>query len=182
MKAISIRQPWAWMILHAGKNIENRTWETFHRGRVLIHASKGCTQAEYHNAIEGALMLDLPAKHTEALLNIPDLKTIERGGIIGSVEIVACVRGKHSAWHAEGQFGFVLRNPQPLPFTPWKGQLGFFDVPPSAMVETESVTGDQTCQYDQRTEPDTRQPGRRYEPCNNGQHNSQIRAGNGRPI
>lgn len=40
MKALSIRQPWAWMILHAGKDIENREWPTRFRGRVLIHASK----------------------------------------------------------------------------------------------------------------------------------------------
>ena len=28
MKALSIRQPWAWAILHAGKDIENRDWRT----------------------------------------------------------------------------------------------------------------------------------------------------------
>ena len=39
MKALSIRQPWAWLILHGGKDIENRTWATKLRGRVLIHAA-----------------------------------------------------------------------------------------------------------------------------------------------
>lgn len=128
MKALSIRQPWAWMILHAGKDIENRSWETFTRGTVLIHASKGCTNAEYDNAIEGARMLELNASHAEVLINAPPLKSLERGGIIGSVEIVDCVRGKRSAWHAEGQFGFVLRDAKPLPFRPCTGRLGFFEV------------------------------------------------------
>ncbi len=52
---------------------------------------------------------------------------LERGGIIGSVDIVDCVRHSSSPWFA-GPIGFVLRDPQPLTFTPYKGQLGFFDV------------------------------------------------------
>lgn len=34
MKALSIRQPWAWLILHAGKDIENRVWQTRFRGEL----------------------------------------------------------------------------------------------------------------------------------------------------
>ena len=41
MLALSIRQPWAWLILRAGKDVENRDWSTKVRGRVLIHASVG---------------------------------------------------------------------------------------------------------------------------------------------
>ena len=52
MKALSIRQPWAWLILHGGKDIENRDWATRFRGRVLIHASKGVTQDEWSDAWE----------------------------------------------------------------------------------------------------------------------------------
>ena len=54
MKALSIRQPWAWMILYAGKDIENREWPTRFRGRVLIHASKGMTHDEWEDAWEFA--------------------------------------------------------------------------------------------------------------------------------
>jgi hypothetical protein len=39
MKALSVRQPWAWAIIHAGKDIENWTWRTHYRGEVAIHAS-----------------------------------------------------------------------------------------------------------------------------------------------
>ncbi|MCC7374294.1 MAG: hypothetical protein IT581_06545 [Verrucomicrobiales bacterium] len=46
--AISVRQPSAWMIIHAGKDIENRTWRTKFRGRVLVHAAKGMTDDELH--------------------------------------------------------------------------------------------------------------------------------------
>ena len=58
---------------------------------------------------------------------------LQRGGIIGSVEIVDCVRESASPWFV-GEFGFALRDPQPLPFVPWKGQLGFFDVPDAALA------------------------------------------------
>ena len=44
---ISVRQPWAWLIMNAGKDIENRTWRTDVRGRVLIHAAKGVTKDEW---------------------------------------------------------------------------------------------------------------------------------------
>jgi hypothetical protein len=38
--ALSLRQPWLWAILHAGKRIENRTWATKYRGRIRLHAAK----------------------------------------------------------------------------------------------------------------------------------------------
>ena len=40
MKAITIKQPWASLIVAGIKDIENRTWKTSFRGRVLIHAAK----------------------------------------------------------------------------------------------------------------------------------------------
>ena len=53
MKAITIKQPWASLIVHGVKDIENRTWHTNFRGRVLIHSSSkgdiakyGCLQPE----------------------------------------------------------------------------------------------------------------------------------------
>ena len=59
---------------------------------------------------------------------------LERGGIVGSVEIVDCVTESASPWFV-GRYGFVLRDPKPLPFTQWKGQLGFFDVPELALTQ-----------------------------------------------
>ncbi|MCC5809903.1 MAG: ASCH domain-containing protein [Ectothiorhodospiraceae bacterium] len=118
MRALSIRQPWAWHILHSGKDIENRDWATKYRGRVLIHASKAMTRAEYEDA---SLMAPLPR-----------MEDLERGGIVGSVEIVDCGTASSSRWFT-GRCGFVLRDPQPVPFIPWKGQLGFFEVPDSVL-------------------------------------------------
>lgn len=118
--ALSIRQPWAWAILHAGKDVENRSWPTRFRGRVLIHAGKafdGPAGAAYHDGREWALAAGVkPPDSADDLL---------RGGIVGSVEIVDCVRDMASKWF-EGPYGFVLRNPIVLPFRPCKGSLGFF--------------------------------------------------------
>jgi len=40
MKIISIRQPWAALIVSGIKDVENRTWPTRYRGQLLIHASR----------------------------------------------------------------------------------------------------------------------------------------------
>lgn len=127
MLALSIRQPWAWLILHGGKDIENRDWPTKFRGRVLVHASKGCTEAEYEYGVDAGVAWGAN------LRTMPGWKSIERGGIVGSVEIVDCVQHSDSPWFV-GRYGFVLRDPQPLPFVPYRGQLGFFDVPAEALA------------------------------------------------
>jgi hypothetical protein len=54
---------------------------------------------------------------------------IERGGIVGSVEIVDCVTHSNSPWFM-GTYGFVLRDPVALPVRPYRGELGFFEVTP----------------------------------------------------
>ena len=135
MRALSIRQPWASLILKAGKNIENREWPTKYRGRILVHAAKGMTRAEHEDAIAFAVeAIRADPRNADATKKVTlrelgfAFDDLPRGGIVGSVEIVDCVRTSDSPWFV-GSYGFVLRDPQPLPFTPWKGQLGFFDVP-----------------------------------------------------
>lgn len=121
MKALSIRQPWAWLIVHGGKDIENRSWHTKHRGRFLVHASKGMTRDEYAEAFRFTLNM------TYRKLILPKFEDLERGGIIGSVELVDSVDTSDSPWYM-GEKGFVLRNPEPMEFIPYKGKLNFFEV------------------------------------------------------
>lgn len=123
MKALSIRQPWAWAIFHAGKDVENRDWSTRLRGRIAIHAAKGMTDDEYWNArlIIGSC--------TDLQIYPPKKSELARGAIIGTVEIVDCVSRSGSPWFF-GEYGFVLRNPIALPEPiECKGALGFWDVP-----------------------------------------------------
>lgn len=110
MKAISIKQPWAWHIIHGTKDIENRKWNTKYRGRVLIQASM-------------TVDIRAPKKLFEA---IPPGQ-MKKGGIIGSVEIVDVVRESDSKWF-DGPYGYVLRDPRPTPFLKYSGQLKFFEV------------------------------------------------------
>jgi hypothetical protein len=125
MLALSVRNPWAWMIIHADKDVENRDWPTKVRGRILIHAAKTMTGTQWNTAWRFAY--DSDARQTAIKAGLTR-QNIERGGIIGSVEIYACVTQSSSRWFI-GKHGFLLRDPRPLPFTPWRGRLGFFDVP-----------------------------------------------------
>ncbi|HYI85035.1 MAG TPA: ASCH domain-containing protein [Acetobacteraceae bacterium] len=109
VRALSIMQPWCWLIAASHKDVENRTWATPYRGRVLLHAGK---------------RHDGPRDEWDW----PDIQPPARfdyGGIIGEAEIVGCVTESRSLWF-QGPFGFVIRNARPLPFRPCRGQLGFF--------------------------------------------------------
>ncbi len=117
MKALSIRQPWAWCILH-GKPVENRTWWTPYTGPLLIHAAKGMTLAEYKECRNFAASLGL---------TVPPADELERGGIVGKARLTACVTNHPSEWFF-GPYGLVLEDVHPLPFRPLKGQLGLFEV------------------------------------------------------
>lgn len=123
--AISVRQPWSWAILHAGKDIENRDWPTKVRGRVCLHASKGMTRDEYEDCLDTLHAVSLRRPFTPGLA-LPEFEGLLRGGIVGTVEIAGCVTDSASPWFF-GRYGFVLRNAEPLAdFIPVKGALGFF--------------------------------------------------------
>lgn len=125
MKALSIRQPWAWLIVNGHKPVENRTWETFYRGPLLIHAGQGMTHADYE-ACMLFLLGDPRMRNLAELLPLPE--KLERGGIVGRAELVSCTRLHESPFFV-GPFGFGLVDARPLPFQPLKGALGLFSVP-----------------------------------------------------
>jgi hypothetical protein len=117
---LSVRQPWAWLIVNGWKNIENRDWPTKVRGRVLIHASAGLTRDELWSAL---LFVDGWAPELAA--KMPRFEDYKRGGIVGAVTILDCVEHHSSEWFC-GRYGFVLADAVPLVFEPCKGQLGFW--------------------------------------------------------
>ena len=117
--ALSIRQPWAWAIIHAGKDVENRSWRTDFRGPVCIHAAKGIGSRHDYFGARNFITDEIRAKSP------PDPDQIDRGGIIGVAEIVDCVETSESPWFV-GRYGFVLRNARPVPFISVRGLLGFF--------------------------------------------------------
>lgn len=119
--ALSVRQPWAWAIVQGGKDVENRAWRTSHpallfRGRVAIHASSVMTQREYKEASDIIRIL---------AGRCPAPALLERGCVVGSVEIVDAVHSHDSRWFS-GPVGLIMRSPWPCPPIPARGALGFF--------------------------------------------------------
>lgn len=124
MKALSIRAPWAWAILHAGKDVENRTWRTNFRGTVAIHASSAMSRPFYEEA-------SAEIRRTNRKANVPPYEELVRSAIVGVVDLVGCEENSRSKWYDGDGYGFVLKNPRPLikPI-PCGGRLNFWEVPP----------------------------------------------------
>ncbi len=120
--AISVRQPWTWAILHAGKSVENRDWKPGNpglrfRGPVCLHASGGMTRAEYGEARDFF--------HSIGISGVPAMDELQRGGIVGVTTITSVVQHYHSRWFF-GPIGLLLQDSRPIEFIPVKGALGFF--------------------------------------------------------
>ena len=122
MKVLTVKQPWAWLIVQGFKDIENRTWVTNYRGPLLIQASAHRSSKRYTAEVHEfarARGVELP-------------ETFEQGGIVGIVELIDCVREHQSPWF-EGPVGWVLENARELPFVPCCGRLGLFAPPESVL-------------------------------------------------
>lgn len=102
-----------------GKDIENRTWSTKFRGRVIIHASKTFNMGHYQWMVKNNLCVDMITF---------GLGFFVQGALIGEVDIIDCVRGHSSPWAFSDQYNFVLANPMlyktPIPC---RGMLRFFE-------------------------------------------------------
>lgn len=119
MKALSIRQPWAFLIIHGGKDVENRSWHTNFPGCFLVHAAKGMTSKDFSQALLYCSERGLP---------MPDRDDMLRGDMIGSVELVDSRDTCSPPWYT-GEKALVLRDPKTLSFAPVKGRLNCFEVP-----------------------------------------------------
>ena len=145
MKAISIKQPWAYLIASGIKDIENRTWkcpEKYIGKRVLIHAS--AKHVNKDSKFNYAYALDIYQRN-QASFNTPNKRFIIQNecsttsAIIGSVEVVDCVVNHSSIWAEKTNlpeqlsneciWNWVLANPILFdePIHNVKGKLGFWD-------------------------------------------------------
>ena len=125
MKALSIRPPFIWTILYAGKDIENRTWGTRVVGTIALHASSTVSKQEWED------LSDFLKEH--GLPSMPPKETLVKGAIVGVVDIVGCHNPEEGAypslWYGD-EYGFVLENPRPLPIPiPIKGKLNLWTIP-----------------------------------------------------
>lgn len=133
MKCLSVAQPWAWAIMHAGKTVENRSWTTAHRGDLLIQASKS------RDWLQGGLT------ELGAMGFAPKNEDLVQGVIVGVVELIQVeasfaaqrlLAESHHKWITNQGWCWVVKNPRrfvrPVPFP---GQMSLFDVPESVIKD-----------------------------------------------
>ena len=126
MKAISLWQPWASLVVEGYKDVENRPWRSFYRGPLLIHASLKWDQ-EGADWIEENCSLQLALKEDH-----------EQGQILGIVDMVECVKDYNSPWFF-GPYGFVFENPKQFKQSiTYRGRQGLFNVPDEIITEANN--------------------------------------------
>jgi hypothetical protein len=108
-QVLSLYPEWAWAIVFAGKDVENRTWRTSYRGTLLIHASSKRSSRE---ALESARSL-LCARSKLRPADLPD--EFPSSAILGAVELVDCVEDAKSSWAEADSVHWLLRGARPLP-------------------------------------------------------------------
>jgi hypothetical protein len=119
VKALTIRQPWAWAIIHAGKDVENRRWKPRYRGPLLIHAG---SQSDPDGAAAVLWMM------TDAAgFGRPRAAFDARGAIIGLVQLVDVLTDSASPWALPGWYHWLLEFPEPIdPPVPCRGRQGLW--------------------------------------------------------
>lgn len=126
MKTLTVKQPWAILIVQGIKPIENRTWRTNFRGRVLIHASANSIPIRNPNSVFTSKQWDSLSECEKAIV-ISGKSPVS--AIIGSVEIVDCVQNHPSVWAEQGVYNWVLANPIMFdkPIEAVKGKLSLWE-------------------------------------------------------
>lgn len=116
LRAITIKQPWAWLIVNGYKDIENRSWRTRYRGTLLIHA--GVSRSDIGESTRSRILRRYGIK-------LPDQSDI--GGVVGVADVIDCRGRTDSPWHIPANIGWVLSKPRPLKFRPCQGALSLFN-------------------------------------------------------
>lgn len=129
VKALTMRQPWAWATIYGGKDVENRRWRTAYRGPLLIHAAKNADPE--------------PEASTRLLWTMADPEGFgqpravlqAREAIIGVVFLIDVLTDSPSPWAAAGRYHWVFEFPSPVdPPIPCRGRPGLW-VPPAALAD-----------------------------------------------
>ena len=121
MKALTIKQPWAELIMAGLKDVENRSRRTNFRGRFAVHA--GRRRADFED-----LDLDgMPKKFRKPIEQAWE-RHANPGRVLGTVELVDCIQTSASHWAIEGYWHWLLADPRPYtrPIAA-KGQLGLWE-------------------------------------------------------
>ncbi|MBY0228782.1 MAG: ASCH domain-containing protein [Gemmataceae bacterium] len=128
VRALSLKQPWAALVVAGRKTIEVRRWPVSHRGPLAIHAAKiDDTRPQAWARID------------DGLAGLARL----RGGVIGLATLADCRAysdpeafaadgalhlNDPAWWEPEGLFGFVLQGARAVPFVRAVGNVRLFTV------------------------------------------------------
>lgn len=134
MRALSVRQPWAWLLVNGHKDIENRDWKIDYRGPLVIHASNRYGKEQIDDYMH--------VQHKFDQFKMPPLQDMPRGGIVGILDVIDCVSESASPWFL-GKYGWRVNNARPLRFVHLSGRLGLFAVPRSLLEELPPSPKDQ---------------------------------------
>lgn len=118
--ALSIKQPFAWLIASGYKYIENRNWYTRYRGSFFIHAGKQIDKEGLEWVKEMIRAGKIPS------IALPD--AFDTGGFVGRGKVIDCIESSDSPWFV-GSYGFVISDTYPIKLVPYPGRLSFFNIP-----------------------------------------------------
>lgn len=116
IRALSIRQPWAWAVCAGVKRTENRTWTTEHRGTIAIHASTSMQVVNAFRRESGCKLFSGDWFMAGAIIGFADIVDIASYGPQHESDLFA--EGPYCWTMAKGRF---LKEPIPLP-----GKLNLF--------------------------------------------------------
>lgn len=155
MKALSIRQPWPWLIIRPDltknerlqatrdglvKDVENRDWNYLpdYRGKLIIHASQKFDYEGWKWVRRNFPTINLPGigLDGEPVSNLKE--QYRRGGIVGLCRLNDAVEKDSSPWFV-GRIGLKLRMAKPVAFIPYRGQLGLFEVDQATVDKIQAL-------------------------------------------
>lgn len=116
---LSLWQPWAWAVIYAGKDIENRPRPWNYRGEFLVHAAQKRLSDNDWEELQDYFK-------TKFKVDLPETDRLNFGGFVGKANIVDCVTQSDSPWFEKGKRGLVLKNQKPIKFISYKAQQGVF--------------------------------------------------------
>lgn len=117
MKAVSVRQPWAWAILAGEILYLPRARRVDYRGPLLIHVAQRDDQHGYFTLLNRGLAIP---------------KRLPHGGFVGRAQLLFCVT-RRTAWQHDARYittpyAWILGSPEAFPLVPASGRLGLWDV------------------------------------------------------
>jgi len=148
LRAVSLTQPWATLVAIGAKTFETRSWPTYYRGPLLIHAAKG-----FPGNARALCYMD-SFSETLQRAGYKRASELPTGALIGIVTLVECIstadalEGIDAAEHAFGNYGRgrfawklteAVKLVQPIPC---RGALGLWKAPEEIVESLKSWLGE----------------------------------------